>query len=196
MPRPHRARHVASIGGILLLLSACAGGSPPATFDLTAPSEGVPGRPLHGQLVVSEPAASSPFDSDRIVVRTGPQSIALLKDTQWIDPLPRLVQSRLIQTFENGHLLRAVGYPGQGIAGDHVLDSEIRRFDVDAVTGQATVEISGKLIDADTGRIRAAQIFSAQAQGSAADGASASAALNSALGQVMKEIVAWAAAKV
>jgi len=151
---------------------------------------------VHGQLVVSEPIASSPLDSDRIVVRTGPQSLELLKDTQWVDPLPHLVQSRLIQTFENGHLLRTVGYPGQGITGDLVLDSEIRRFEVDAVTGEATVEISGKLINASSGRILAAQIFSAQTPGSVADGASASAALNSALGQVMKEIVAWAVAKV
>ena len=195
MPLPRWARHVASIGCGVLLLAACAGG-PPATFDLTAPSDGVPGRPLHGQLVVSEPAASSPFDSDRIVVRTGPQSLELLKDTQWVDPLPQLVQSRLIQTFENSHLLRSVAYPGQGITGDHVLDSEIRRFDVDAVTGEATVEISGKLIDAGSGHIRAAQIFSARVPGSAADGPSASAALDAALGQVMKEIVAWAAAKV
>ena len=64
------------------------------------------------------------------------------------------------------------------------------------MTGEATVEISGKLINAGSGRILAAQIFSAQAPGSAADGASASAALDAALGQVMKEIVAWAAAKV
>ena len=121
MPRPRRAGHVASIGVVVQLLSACAGGPPPATFDLTAPSNGVPGRPVHGQLVVSEPTASSPLDSDRIVVRTGPRSLALLKDTQWVNPLPHLMQSRLIQTFENDHLLRSVGYPGQGITADVVL---------------------------------------------------------------------------
>jgi cholesterol transport system auxiliary component len=196
MQRSRWARRVASIGLVMQLLSACASAPPPATFDLTAPSKGVPGRPLRGQLIVSEPSASSPLDSDRIVIRTGPLSLALLKDTQWVDPLPALVQSRLIQTFENGHLLRSVGYPGQGITADYVLDSEIRRFDVDSATGQATVEISAKLINAASGRVLAAQIFSGQAPGAAADGASASAALDSALGQVMKQIVAWTAAKV
>ena len=49
---------------------------------------------MRGQLVVSEPDASSPLDSDRIVIRTGPQSLALLKDTQWVDPLPKLVQAK------------------------------------------------------------------------------------------------------
>lgn len=190
------AGRIASIAFTLELLSACASTAPPATFDLTAPYTGVAGRPVHGQLVVSEPSASSPLDSDRIVIRAGPQSLALLKDTQWVDPLPQLVQSRLIQTFENGHLLSSVGYPGQGITGDVVLNTEIRQFDVNAATGEATVEISGKLIKVSTGRILAAQIFSARAPGSAADGAHASAALDSALGQVMKQIVAWAAGKI
>ena len=194
-PRARSALFLASIALMGPLLAACAGG-PPATFELTAPSVGVPGRPLHGQLIVSEPTAVSPFDSDRIVIRTGAQSLALLKNTQWVDPLPDLVQSRLIETFENARLLRSVGYPGQGITGDRVLDSEIRRFDIDTVTGEATVKISCKLISVSSGRIIAAKIFSAQSPGSAASGAGAVAALNSALGQVMKEIVVWSATKI
>lgn len=193
-PKLRRAGPLASIGMVVQLLSGCAAGAPPATFDLTAPARDVPERPLRGQLVVAEPTASSPYDGDRIVIRTGPESLALLKGTQWIGQLPHLVQSRLIQTFENDHLLRSVGYPGQGITADVVLNSEIRRFEVDAQTGVATVEISGKLINV-SGHILAAQIFSAQAPGSAEDGTRASAALDTALGQVMKEIVVWAAAK-
>ena len=176
------------------LLAACATSSSPVTFDLTAPGDVDPPHVARGQLVVSVPTASPPLNGDRLIVRTGPQSLALQKDAQWSDTLPRLVQSRLIQTFENGHLLHSVGYPGQGISANAVLNSEIRRFEIDAQTGVATVEIAVKLISAK-GQILAAQIFSAQTSGSAANGASSSAALDQAFGQVMQQIVAWAASK-
>ena len=174
MPRPRRAGHVAAIGFVaqLLGLRRRAAGDV-RSHRAEQRRAGTPGaRPARRLRTRGLLAARQRPDH----VRTGPQSLALLKDTQWTEPLPHLVQSRLIQTFENGHLLRSVGYPGQGIAGNLVLDSEIRRFEVNTVTGEATVEISGKLINAGSGRILAAQIFSAQAPGSAADGASASAA--------------------
>jgi cholesterol transport system auxiliary component len=194
MPRLHGAVRLATIGLAAQLLSSCAPASSPVTFDLTAPSQVDPNHIAEGQLVVSVPTASPPLDGDRIVVRTGPQSLALQKDAQWTDTLPRLLQSRLIQSFENGHLLRSVGYPSQGISANVVLASEIRRFEIDAHTGNATVEIAGKLISSN-GRILAAQVFSAQAPGSAANGASSSAALDDAFGQVAQQIVAWAASK-
>ncbi|OJY02829.1 MAG: hypothetical protein BGP04_04950 [Rhizobiales bacterium 62-17] len=177
-----------------LAVAAC-GGSPSATFDLS-PASGATGRAGRGQLAVSEPVAISPFDSERIVVRAGAgaDQVAYLKGAQWTDRLPRLLQSRLVQTFENGRLLRAVGRSGDKIAADYSLTSEIRHFEIDVATSTAVVEISAKLVSEQTGRIRAARIFRAQVPGSAADGAQASVALDAALSQVMREIVRWASA--
>lgn len=182
-----------AIASLLALTVAACGGSPSATFDLS-PASGATGRAGRGQLVVSEPVAISPFDSERIVVRGGADQVAYLKGAQWTDRLPRLLQSRLVQTFENGRLLRAVGRSGDKIVADYSLTSEIRHFEIDVATSTAVVEISAKLVSEQSGRIRAARIFRAQVPGSAADGAQASVALDAALSQVMREIVRWASA--
>lgn len=178
---------------LLALAAAACGGSPSPTYDLSAATD-VRGRAGRGQLIVSQPTAISPFDSQRIVVRTGGDQVAFLTGAQWTDQLPRLLQARLIQSFENGRLLRAVGRTGDGVTADNTLVSEIRRFDIDVPNQMAEVEISVKLVGQSSGRIRAARIFRAQVPGSAADGARASAALDAAASQVMREIVAWASA--
>ena len=125
-------------------------------------------------------------------MRAAPEQVAFLTGAQWSDRLPRLLQSRLVQSFENGKLLRSVGRSGDRIVADYVLTSEVRRFEIDVTTSQAVVVISAKLIGERSGRISAARIFTAQVPASASDGARASAALDQALSEVMRDIVGWA----
>ena len=182
---------------VALPLSACGGGGgAPETFDLSAASPVARPSRARGQLVIVEPVATSPVDSDRIVVRPSPDTVATLKGAQWSEPLPRLAQTRLLQTFENGHFLLAVGRPGSGVEARYSLVSEIRRFEIDVAAGEAVVEMSVKLVAADSGRIVAGKVFSARAPGSANSGAAAAAALDAALGGVMRDIVAWTASRV
>ena len=177
----------------LMLISACA--APPlATFDLSAPTVQAKARQMRAILVVQEPIASAPLDGDRIVVRVGGTSIAVVKGAQWADRLPRLLQNRLIQTFENAQLSRSISRPGDGIAADRSLVWEIRRFEVQTEEAAARVEVSVKILDI-SGRVVAAQIFSASAPGSAGEGVAASAALNDASSEVLRQIVAWASSR-
>lgn len=182
---------VAALGAIALGLAGCAS-APLTTYDLTAPRAGVAGRAGGAQIVVATPTATSPLDGERIVVRSPAEGLVLLKGAQWSDRLPTLVQSRLIQTFENARLLRAVGRPGDRIVADFSLVSEIRRFEIDVATGEAVVEISVKLIAERGGRIAAARVFTGRSPGSAANGAVASTSLDAAMDRVLRDIVAWA----
>ncbi|MDB5644220.1 MAG: hypothetical protein JWN07_3537, partial [Hyphomicrobiales bacterium] len=70
--------------GCALLLAGC-GASPLSTFDLSAPTAGVKARSARGVLVIPEPSASSPTDGERIVVRTGPSAVAVIKGAQWTE---------------------------------------------------------------------------------------------------------------
>ena len=54
------------------------------------------------------------------------------------------------------------------------------------------VEISAKILADSSGRVAAARIFTTRAPGSAGDGAAAAHALDSALGDALRQIVAWA----
>lgn len=174
------------------LLAGCSS-APPATYDLTAATGGLAARAGRGQLAVLKPDAILPADSDRIVVRANPQSVAYLSGAQWADKLPSLIQSRLIESFQNAHLLRAVGRPG--MLADVSLQTSIRRFELDVARSEAIVEISAQLIGPG-GRIVGGRIFAANVLAPSSDPSAVAAALDTALARVMREIVIWAAPKI
>lgn len=176
----------------LLPLAACSTAPGPA-YDLSAAGAGLAARRGRGQLAVSMPDATLPANSDRIVVRTNGQSVAYLEGAQWADKLPVLVQSRLIESFQNAHLLRAVGRPG--MVADFNLETTLRRFEFDAARGAANVEISAQLASA-SGRIVAGRVFAADVAAPSREAAAVVAALDAALGQVMRDIVVWSAPKI
>jgi cholesterol transport system auxiliary component len=183
---------VAALG---LLLAGCASGAAPTTYDLTAPREIHTGRG-RGLLVVAEPQALQAFDSPRIVITTRDGSIAYLPDAQWADRLPKLLQVRLIQTFENGQRIQAVGRPGDRLVPAAQLNSEIRRFGLDERTGEAVVEVSVKIVNDRSGRILAGQVFTQRVAGGGVSGAAATAALDVANQALLRDIVRWVSARI
>ena len=189
----HAGRQGCVLLGLTALLQGCGGGVAPETFDLSAPTFAGQRTP-RGQLVVAEPTAVLPEDSDRVVIRTGPESVAYLTGAQWADRLPRLLQTRLIASFENAHALARVGRPG--ISADDTLSSEIRRFEIDVTKAEAVVELSVKLVSDRSGRIRAARLFTAAVPAPSKGPAAMTAALDRALADVLRQTVAWTAAQI
>ena len=179
---------------LALALSACAA-SPLATFDLSAPATDLKARVPSNVLAIPEPSAPAPADSDRIMVRTGASAVAVVRGAQWSERLPRLLQSRLIQTFENAKLVKSVSRPGDGSSPDRALAWDVRRFEIDTTEGLAKIEISVRLLDS-TGKILAAQIFTGSAPGEAGEGAAAAQSLDEASHQVLRQIVTWAASRI
>jgi cholesterol transport system auxiliary component len=169
------------------------GGGAPPTFDLTAPTQFGGSRAARGQLVVQDPTTIGVLDSDKIVVRTAGGEITALPNAQWADRLPRLVQVRLVQTFENSRRIRSVGRPGDRLVADYQLLLDIRSFEIVAVDGaSADVSIAAKIVGDRSGRIVAARVFQARVPATNTDGGPASAALDAAWEKVAVEIVHWA----
>jgi cholesterol transport system auxiliary component len=176
------------------MLASC-GSAPLATFDLSAPPVEVKARALSGVLVIPEPSTAAPADSDRIVVRTGSSAVAVVKGAQWAERLPRMLQMRLIQTFENARLVKSVSRPGDGVMPDRALAWDVRRFEMDASNAMAHVEVSVRILDM-SGKVIAAQIFAAEAPGDAGEGSAAAQALDAASNNVLRQIVVWSAGRV
>jgi cholesterol transport system auxiliary component len=182
------------LGLAAALVAASCGGAPPETFDLSAAA--VPGaHRLRGQIAIREPVAALDLDGQRILVRTGPETVAYLSGAQWSDRLPTLIQTRLVQTFQNAHLLQ-VGRAGGGVAADYSLELDIRAFELDAKAVQADVDIAAKIVSITGGRVVAARIFKMQVPAGGTSGAQATAALNTALSAVMTQIVAFVSAAI
>lgn len=179
----------------MLPLAACGGGAPLPTFDLTAPRDAArgAGRTL---IVVTEPSTLAAFDSNRIVSRAHSGEIAYLGGAQWADRLPKLFQVRLIQTFENRGRIASVGRPGDRLVPAAQINSELRQFGIDEASGEAVVEISVKIVDDRSGRIRAGAVFLARHAAGAVYGPSAAAALDLAAQDAMRQITTWVSSRV
>ncbi len=185
---------------VLLLsagLSACAllkpSPPPPLIYDISAPNDFVKSRMSHSQFLIKEPAALKFLDNERIVIRLNDDTIEYLPKASWSDKLPRMVQARLVDTFENSKRAGAVAKPGDGLVIDYQLISDIRAFEVaiGVNSSQAHVAISVKLLNDANGRVVRSNVFTAHAAVSGQSNASYVKAMDHAFDQVAKEILVW-----
>ena len=175
------------------LLTACGGGPAPTTFDLSVPEKVGRASAGRSQLVVGEPSALQQLDSERILVRGPDNTVSFLGGSQWADRLPRLVQFRIVQAFENQG--RAVARAGTGVTGDRALLGELRAFHLEAGRGEVVVEFSARLVDASTSRIVAAQVFRATEPVGSDNPTQVAAALDRAMQTMLAELIRWANAR-
>ncbi len=132
------------------------------------------------------------LDSDQVVVRVSPSEVQYLADSRWGDTLPHLVQAKLVQAFENSHRLGGVGQPGQGLAIDYQVVTDIRTFEVNASGPRtATVEMSAKILNDRNGTVKAQNVFRAVVPVTGTENRNFIAALNKAFAQVGSQIVDW-----
>lgn len=187
----------------LLILSGCAalpggGPAPLDTYDLTTPSvTSTGGAASRTQLLIAEPSALRSLDAENIVIRTSPGSIEFLRGAQWADRLPRMVQARLADAFQATGRLGGVGRPGEGLAIDYQVVSDIRAFEVQ-VFGErrATVEMSVRVLNDRNGVVRATRVFRAEVPLSGSGNDAYVAALDRAHQQLATELVPWVLAAI
>jgi len=133
------------------------------------------------------------FDSRKILVRPNPSDDPTFAKAEWSDNLPKLLQSKIIQTFENAGLSRNVVRQTDGGVPDKVLAIEIRKFDVSSTSEPvAEVEFAARMLG-DNGRVVGTNVFRASVPAGELKAASAAAALDRAFGQSARDLVTWAA---
>lgn len=183
--------------GLSALMSACAalpggGPAPLDTYELTAPSTASQKRSGGTQLLIAEPSALKALDGQNIVIRPDDRSIQYLKGAQWSDRLPKVVQSRLADAFQRSGAFGGVGKPGEGLAIDYQIITEVRRFEVDvAGGGRAHVELFVRILNDRNGVVRASKVFTADAALSGTGNKAYVAALDGAFNEAAREIVRW-----
>jgi phospholipid/cholesterol/gamma-HCH transport system substrate-binding protein len=172
------------------------GGGPaaatPVIYDLTAPRVvSTSGKAPSGQLIVAEPSAPISLDTRKILVRPAGKEDPSFTDAAWADNVPKLLQAKVIQSFENSGFLRTAAKSTEGFTADHQLLIDIRSFQVTtspAPVGE--VEFTAKILG-DNGQIVDARIFRGTAPVKGTDAARAAAALNEAFGKAATELVLW-----
>jgi cholesterol transport system auxiliary component len=192
-----RSAPALALGIMCLGLAGCAlalGGSrAPITYDIVAPrSFAASPKSAKFQLVVNEPTAVHALETDRIMVRPSADKVSYYKGVAWSDRLPRLVQARMVETFQNSGAVKAVS----NSSGEYSLSTELRSFQIDASGGQAAAEIElfAKLVNNSSGKVVASKGFSARVPSSSDEPAQAVAALNQGFTEVMQDTTTWVAA--
>ncbi len=194
---------IVAVMALAALLSACGGvsllgpsGPPPDVYDLSPKSTFDDDLPtVNWQLVVEEPVASRALDTDRIMIKPSALEIGYVAGARWSDRAPRMIQTRLVESFENSDRIVAIGRQVIGLRGDYNLKSELREFQVEyfreGENGSVLVRMNFKIIAMPSGTILASTTFDRREE---VDGDGMDAvivAFDDALGGVMKRAVQW-----
>jgi phospholipid/cholesterol/gamma-HCH transport system substrate-binding protein len=177
------------LSGLERLTSAGPAKSPPRIYNLTAPNVPRLDRAPDGQTVVADPTVPVVLDTQRILITTNGEEPVVMDDAQWADSIPKLVQAKIIESFEKAGYSR-VGRPTDGITADYQLLIEIRQFQVSPSHKTALIALSAKMVG-EGGRIIDARVIETNARTSEMNSASVAAAVNEAFGKAMTELVTW-----
>lgn len=147
---------------------------------------------LDWQLVVAEPKAGADLATNRIALTRAANRIEYFAEGVWSDAAPALVQSKLIEAFEDVVPQLAVGRDSAGLKPDYILQSELRDFQAaySGSSGEAVIRITAKLVKMPERKI--VKSISAEARQPSAGGGLPGivAAFEAALGDVFNQLIA------
>jgi phospholipid/cholesterol/gamma-HCH transport system substrate-binding protein len=114
-------------------------------------------------------------------------------DVQWADSIPKLLQAKLIQSFENYDIAHAPLRSMDGLDADYQLLIDIRNFQIKGdPDASAVIGFSARIL-AKNGRLVASRVFLQSRKLDKVDPLSAVAAFNDAFDSVATELITWTA---
>jgi cholesterol transport system auxiliary component len=185
---------------VALAVTGCASllglGPPPHLYRVT-PKNTYPANLPHssGQLLVDVPLAPAGLDTGRIALSRSAVSIDYFADSEWIDRAPLMVQTALLDSFENSKAITAIDRESVGLRADLILKTDIRHFEAlyNSSNGapEVWVAISARLVNPSGRDVVAHASFERREQAKGNDIAQVVVAFDEALGGVMEDIVLW-----
>ena len=163
--------------------------SPKSSFDGDLPH-------VTAQLVVEEPTAASSVNTDRIAVKPNFFQVEYFPQARWVDRAPLMVQTRLVESFENTDKVTSVGRQAIGLSSDYTLVSELREFQARVGPGEdgpisVLVRLNVKIVKEPQGLIIASQSFGQNIPVESDSMLDIVAAFDRALGETMEDGVEW-----
>lgn len=170
-------------------------GPPPDLYRLTPKSTFPADLPkVDWQLVLETPLANAAIDTTRIALMQRPTQIEYYARSNWSDRAPAMIQTLMIESFENSNRIVAVGRDAVGLRADFVLKSELREFQAERFEGptpQAHVAITARLVQMPRRAIIGSEGFEALMPAEADTMDAIISAFDEALGKVLRGLVGW-----
>ena len=161
--------------------------TPKSTFDSGLPD-------VLWQLSVDPPVAAANINTGRIAIATTPTSSDYYSKAAWTDRAPLMVQTRIVDSFENSHKIVAVARESFGLRANYVLQTDLRNFEAMFFYGGTPivkVRIVAKLVRMPDRQIIGVATFERCVRARSDKVPKVVEAFDQALGSVMKRLVAW-----
>ncbi len=184
-----------------LVLLGCANvipgrGTPPKLFSLSPKSTYSAGLPtVNWQLVVELPFTAETLDTPRIALSRDRYTLDYYGNARWSERTPVMIQTLLVESFENTGKIVAVARQATDLRADYVLKTDLREFQAELSDGglpTARVRINAKLVKMPERTIIASFKAERAVEAEGPELLQVVHAFDTALGKVLKRVVEWA----
>jgi len=161
--------------------------SPKSTFDAGLPN-------VYWQLAVEVPVSAASLNTGRIAIQMTPTSTDYYAKVAWTDRAPLMVQTRIVDSFENSRKIVAVARESIALRANYVLQPDLRNFEAMYFYGQppiVKVRIIAKLVRMPDRQIIGVASFERCVRARADKVPKVVDAFDQALGSVIKRLVSW-----
>jgi cholesterol transport system auxiliary component len=161
--------------------------TPKSTFNPDLPA-------VYWQLAVEAPVAAANLNTGRIAIAMTPTSTDYYAKVAWTDRAPLMVQTRIVDSFENTRKIVAVSRESIELRANYLLQPDLRNFEALYFYGQppiVRVRIISKLVRMPDRQIIGVASFERCVRARADKVGKVVEAFDQALGSVIKRLVAW-----
>jgi cholesterol transport system auxiliary component len=146
------------------------------------------------QLQVAAPVAPASLDSTRIALFHNPLRMEYYARSDWVDRAPLMVQTAILEAFEESGLILSVTRDTADARPDYILSTELRDFQAEYFPGPLPavhVGILAKFVSARRRSIVATRRFDATDAAKADTIEDVARAFGTVLGKILGELVGW-----
>lgn len=183
-------------------LTACAGNllpgasnDPPSLYVLTPKTTFPDALPkVDWQLTIPLPVADAALNTARITLRQNPISLEYYARANWVDTAPQMIQTLLVESFENSGKIIGVGRQSVTLRADYSLLTDLREFQAEYLGNgppRVRVRLNAKLAKMPQRTILATETFEFLEPAASSDLEAVVSAFDVALGKTLKRIVGW-----
>jgi cholesterol transport system auxiliary component len=164
-------------------------------YAVTPKSTFAPDLPdVFWQLAVEAPVAAASLNTGRIALAMTPTSVDYYAKVAWTDRAPLMVQTRIVDSFENTRKIVAVARESIALRANYLLQPDLRNFEALYYYGQppiVRVRIITKLVRMPDRQIIGVGSFERCVRARADKVPKVVEAFDQALGSVIKRLVSW-----
>ena len=158
-----------------------------STFDASLPN-------VYWQLVVETPVAPANLNTGRMAISSSRLSTDYYATSAWTDRAPLMIQTLVVESFENSKRIVAVGRESVGLRANYLLQTELREFQAETFHGPnpvARVRVNAKIVRMPERQIIGSASFERCRAAAGPEVPQVVAAFDDALGSVLRRMVGW-----